>query len=168
MLALILLTLGIVSRCIFHAPNFTPVIAIVLFSGIYLERKYAVLLPLALMIISDVMIGFYDGIVFTWLAVLGCAYIGLWVRNHKNLRAMFAGSLLASFVFFLISNFGVWASGYYGYSGHGLVNCFVAAIPFYRDTLASTLIYGFVLFGIYEWVALKVKGTQLARVLLKA
>ena len=167
MLPLVLLVLGIVSRLLVHAPNFTPVMAIALFSAVYLERKYAVILPLVLMMLSDLILGMYDGIFFTWLAVLAVAYVGLWVRGHKSVTTILGGGFAASLIFFVVSNLGVWASGYYGYSWQGLGQCYVAAIPFYRDTLTSTLIYSAVLFGIYEFIFSRVQETRLARVLLR-
>jgi len=166
MLGFILLALGILSRLIVHSPNFTPVIAVALFGGVYLNRKYAVLLPLALMMISDVFLGFYDGILYTWLSVVLVSAIGLLVKRNKNVATILTGSLASALLFFVISNFGVWASGYYGLTSQGFWNCYAAAIPFFRNTLVSTLVYGAVLFGIYELVALRAKGTRLAPVLL--
>jgi len=166
MLGFILLALGVLSRLIVHSPNFTPVIAVALFGGVYLNRKYAILLPLALMMISDMFLGFYDGILYTWFSVILIAAIGLWIKKNKSSTSIFSGSLASALLFFIISNFGVWATGYYGYTAQGFWNCYIAAIPFFRNTLVSTLVYSAVLFGIYELVALRVKGTRLAHVLL--
>jgi len=166
MLGLILLALGVLSRLIVHAPNFTPVIAVALFGGVYLNRRYAILLPLAFMMISDVFLGFYDGILYTWLSMVLVSAIGLLVKRNKNVTTILTGSLASALLFFVISNFGVWASGYYGLTTQGFWNCYIAAIPFFRNTFVSTLVYSVVLFGIYELVALKVKRTRLAHALL--
>lgn len=166
MLGFVLLALGILSRFVIHAPNFTPVIAVAFFGGVYLNRKYAVLLPLAMMMISDAWLGFYDGILYTWLSLVLVAAVGLLVKKNKRAVTVFSGSLASALLFFVVSNLGVWATGYYTYTWQGFWQCYLAAIPFFRNTLVSTLAYSAALFGIYELVALRVRNTPLARVLL--
>ncbi len=168
MLAIVLLVFGIALRFIPHAPNFTPVTAIALFGGVYLSRKHAILLPLALMMISDVFIGLHDTLLFTWGSFILIAVIGLWVKQHKSPAVILGTSVLSSVVFFLITNFGAWLSPLYPNTYEGLVNCFMLAIPFFRTTLASSLLYSVVLFGSYELVAAWAKKTRFARVLLSA
>ncbi|MFH1622448.1 MAG: DUF6580 family putative transport protein, partial [Candidatus Omnitrophota bacterium] len=67
---------------------------------------------------------------------------------------------------FIISNFGVWVMGWYPRTLNGLITCYTLAIPFFRTTLASTLIFSFALFGIYELIARRVKDTSMAKALL--
>ena len=69
------------------------------------------------------------------------------------------GAVSAGVIFFLITNFGVWTSGMYGYTFKGLLNCFVLAIPFFTYTLISTLIYSVIIetfFKIYKVKILKI------------
>ena len=166
MLAYLLIVLGLFSRLIIHTPNFNPLIAIALFSGIYVSRKYAVILPLASMVISDLFLGIHNVMAFTWGSILIIALMGLKLREHKSFKNVFLGSLSSAVIFFVATNFGVWLmTGMYTYDLSGLVNCFVMAIPFFRSSLASTLIYTVVLYGIYEAVALRVKNTRFASVL---
>ena len=166
MLAIFLLIFGIGTRLISHEPNFTPVAAIALFGGVYLSKKHTVVLPLLLMIISDIFIGFHDTILFTWGSFILTAFLGLWVRDHKSALNVFSGSLASAVLFFIITNFGAWLSPLYPNTLQGLVDCYTLAIPFFRNTLLSTLAYTAVLFGSYELIAMRVKNTRFARALL--
>ena len=166
MLIWALLVFGILTRFISHAPNFTAVTAIALFGGVYLNRKYAILLPLVLMMISDVFIGFHDTIFFTWGSFVLIAFIGLWVREHKRASTILASSIVSAILFFIITNFGAWLSVLYPHTWNGFITCYTLAIPFFRNTLLSSVIYSTVLFGTYEYIAFRVKGTRFARALL--
>jgi len=153
MLAFILLALGICSRFLTHAPNLTPVVAVALFAGVYLNKRYALIVPLFLMVLSDIFIGFHDTIAFTWGSVVVVALLGFWTREHKNFKTILGASLLSAVVFFIVTNFGAWLSPLYPNTLEGFVQCYVAAIPFFRNTVIGTLLYSAVLFGIYEYVA---------------
>ncbi len=167
MLAILLLVFGIATRFITHEPNFTPVTAIALFGGVYLTRKYAILLPLALMMLSDIVIGTHDTMLFTWGSFALIAMMGLWVRNHKSPATIVGSSPFSAILFFIITNFGVWLAGsLYPPTAEGLSSCFIAAVPFFRNTLLSSLGYSLVLFGSYELIAHRVKNTRFARALL--
>ena len=165
-LALVLLVLGVLARFIPHAPNFTPVLAVALFGGAYLKRSQALLLPLVLMMITDMVLGFHPAIAFTWGSVLLISLMGIWLRERLNLRNAAIASVAASLLFFVVTNFGVWLA-WYPPTPAGLVSCFTMALPFYRDTLTSTLVYSVVLFGGYEFIAARIRPTKLAVVLLK-
>ena len=167
MLAFLLLIFGITSRLIIHLPNFTPVVALALFSGTYLQKRYSVIFPLSLMIISDFFIGFHETILFTWGSVVLISVLGFWTRRHKNSISVLSSSLLAAVIFFVLTNFGTWlCSNLYPRTLEGLKECFILAIPFFRTTLLSTVVYTLVIFGLYEIVAQKVKETRWERVLL--
>ncbi len=166
MLAISLIIVGILLRFMPHAVNFTPVAAIALFSGAYLKRKYAIIVPLALMAISDVFIGMHNVVIFTWGSFVLAALMGTFIRKNKSAMRIAGMSLAASFVFFVISNFGVWVMGWYPQNMKGLIDCYVMALPFLRDFTVSTLIYSILFFSAYELVARLVKETKLAKVLL--
>ena len=166
MLAVALILLGIIMRFIPHAPNFTPVVAIALFSGFYLKKKYAVLIPLSLMVITDLFLGLHSVFVFTWGSVILISVLGVIQKKRKSALTIAGSSIMSAILFFVISNFGVWLSGYYTYSLEGFITCYVRAIPFFRHMLSSTLLYSTVLFGVYELIAKRVKNTRFATVLL--
>ena len=169
MLAICLLVLGIFSRLVVHSWNFTPVIALALFGGVYLKKKQlAIFLPLALFAVTDMILGFHQVMFFTWGSVVLIAAMGLWVKKNKSVKTVMAGGLVSAIVFFGVTNFGVWlVSGMYPLTLAGLSECFVLAVPFFRSTLAGTFVYGFILFGAYEVIAARIKDTRFARVLSK-
>ncbi|HNV23294.1 MAG TPA: hypothetical protein PKH98_00220 [Candidatus Omnitrophota bacterium] len=166
MLAIVLLVFGIFMRVVVHTPNFTPVIAIALFSGVYLKKKHALILPVALMAITDLILGAHRVMLFTWGSVLLIAAIGLWLRQNKTTTHTLTSSLASAFLFFIITNFGVWLAGYYPQTLEGLQSCYVMAIPFFRTMLVSTLVYTFVFFGAYELIARAVRNTKFASYVL--
>ena len=167
MLAIFLITLGIFSRVVIHVPNFTPIIALSLFSGTYLNKKYAVLLPLVLMLVSDFIIGWHNTMFFTYGSIILITVLGFWLKGRKDFLTITALSIFSSVIFFVITNFGAWAvPGLYPPTAEGLQQCFIMAIPFFRATLLSSLLYSLIFFGLYEWTAVRVKNTKLARVLL--
>jgi hypothetical protein len=165
MLAIALMIIGILSRIIYHAPNFTPILALALFGGVYLKKGYALTVPVALMIVSDLIIGLHDMIFFTWGSIILISAIGLFVRKNKSFASLLGAGVFSAIVFFVVTNFGVWLFKY-PHTWQGLTQCYVAAIPFFRMTLLSTLAYGAVLFGSYELLAARMPHTRLAEIWL--
>lgn len=135
-------------------PNFAPIAAMALFSGTYfLDRRQALIVPIAAMLISDAFIGFYN--LFIMLSVYLCfllsAVIGFYIKKNKNISNIIGGSLLSSVVFYLITNYAVWAfSWLYPQTFAGLLQSYIMAIPFFRWTLLGDLFYVTMLFGSYE------------------
>ncbi|MBM3248009.1 MAG: hypothetical protein FJZ10_01090 [Candidatus Omnitrophica bacterium] len=166
MLAIALIVLGILTRFIPHAPNFNPVIAIALFGGYYLSRKYAVLVPLLLMVLSDIFLGLHNTMLFTWGSVVLISILGITQKKNKSVLNIAGSSLVSAVLFFVVTNFGVWISGWYPYTSKGLADCFIMGIPFFRATLLSTVVYSAVMFGAYELIARRVKNTRFATALL--
>lgn len=153
LVALLFLLVGIGLRLIPHAPNFTPIAALALFGAVYFPKKIAVILPLVAMFISDIFIGFYDPKIM--IAVYGsfalCAIIGFWLKNHKKWYNILGSSVLASLIFFFATNFAVFAfSPWYAKSFAGLAQCYVMALPFFRNTLLGDIFFVSVFFGAYE------------------
>ena len=161
-----LIILGILSRVFIHIPNFTPLIAIALFSGINIKKQYALILPLLILAVSDLLIGFHNTMIFTWGSVLLISAIGLLFRGKQNFKNVFATSLLCSVLFFVITNLGVWiVGGLYPMTLAGLYDCFIMAIPFFRNEVLSTLLYTAVIFGAFEAIKSRVQATRFAHVL---
>lgn len=149
----LLITLGIAARLLPHPANFAPIGAVALFGGIYLTRRYSMILPLIAMFISDIFIGFYTwqimASVYISFALTGL--IGLWVRKNKKLSTVVGGTVLGSILFFLITNFSVWAFGtMYTHDFSGLTQSYIMAIPFFRNSLLGDLFYVGLLVGTYE------------------
>ena len=145
-----LLLLGIVARLVPHPWNATPAMAIALFGGTYLSRRWAILLPLAIVAVSDLLIAWHNTIPFTWGAFALTGTLGWWVRQRPGPSRILVSALAGSALFFLITNFGVWAvGGLYPKTLAGLWECYVAAIPFFRTDLIGNLVYAAVLFGGY-------------------
>jgi len=166
MLALALVIIGVLFRFIPHLSNFSPLMAIALFGGVYLNKRYALVLPLALMGLTDIVLGIHNVALFNYAAILIIAMIGMKVRERKNARTVMTGSLASASIFFVVSNFGVWLMGWYPPTMNGLVTCYTVAIPFFRMTLASTVVFSVVFFGAYELIARRVSDTRLAKVFL--
>lgn len=142
-----------------HPANFAPIAAVALFSGVYLDKKYALIAPLAAMMISDAFLGFHELIPLTWGSFFVAGMIGWFVRTHKNVATVAGGALVSSLFFFLVTNWGVWQfNGYYEHTAAGLLLCFTNALPFFRNTLLGDLFYTGLLFGVYESIAYAVRS----------
>ena len=140
------------------AANFAPVNAIALFCGALIARRWlSVFIPLLFVWAGDIAVNygyygkiilFYDGFYWQYASYALIALIGAGILGQKqSVLRVLGGALAASFTFYLLSNFGVWAGGMYGYTMEGLLECYTMAIPFFRNTLASDMIYVPLLFG---------------------
>lgn len=140
------------SRLIPHPWNFTAVGAMAMFGGAYFpSKKQSVLIPLAALFISDLVLGFHSTMIFVYAAFALIGLIGWTLRSQKSIVQVGTLSLVSSAVFFLVSNFGVWAAGgFYAPTWQGLVQCYVAAIPFLDNQIYGDLFFTATLFGGYE------------------
>ena len=126
------------SRFIPHPPNFTSLIALSFYIPLVFGVKFIPILIFCF-VVSDIFIGFHSTTFFTWGSVLIIGLVTKFFKNNIFLRLI--GAVSASLIFFIFTNFGVWVLGSYGYSYEGLITCYIAAIPFYTNTLLSTLVY---------------------------
>ena len=137
-------------RLVPHPPNFTPIGAMALFSGAYLGRRGAVALvaPLGALFLSDLVLGFYRGMPTVYFSVALIVIIG-WMALRRVSPIRVGGAAIASSVlFFVLTNFGMWlSSGFYPHTLAGLEACYIAAIPFFQNTVAGDLFYAAVLFA---------------------
>jgi len=140
-------------RIVPHAPNFAPIAAIALFSGVYFSKKIALAIPVLAMLVSDIFLGFYDPkiMLFVYGSFVLCAILGFWLKNNKSWHTIGGGVFFSSALFFLVTNFAVWVfSPWYAKTFTGLVQCYVMALPFFRNSLLADAFYGFMFFGAYE------------------
>lgn len=155
------------ARLLPHAYNFTPIGAIALFGAAYFgAKKWAFIVPLAALFISDLILNnfyyaaYYDGFAFFtsgMLYIYGSfamiVILGFYLFDKVTIPRVIGGAVGGSLIFFIVSNFGVWiASPLYPLTLEGLILCYTAAIPFFHNTLAGTLIYSCALFGGFEYL----------------
>lgn len=162
---------SIIARLIPHPPNFASVGAMALFGGAYLNKKYSIIIVLAIMVISDYLLLYVNPFSSQWInlttiyapsalvhstaffvyaAFIINVLIGWILAKKKSTPAILAGSLAASLQFFLITNFGVWASGMYERGLDGLLQSYVMGLPFFKWTILGDLIYSALFFSVYE------------------
>ena len=163
LLALLVL-LAALTRLLPHPPNFTAVGAMALFGGAFFSNRVAAMLvPLASLWISDLVL---NNVVyreynpsFAWFTPGGywmygsfalVVVLGIVLLKKVNFMNLLAGSLSASVLFYVVTNFGVWYGGsMYPATREGLIACYMAAIPFFGNTLAGDLFFCGVLFGMF-------------------
>jgi uncharacterized membrane protein YqaE (UPF0057 family) len=150
--------------------GFSPFIAIALFSGFIMkERNMSFLLPLLALFISDAIIhvlyinnqfdfaGFYTGQWKNYLLLLAVTLIG-WLVKGRNYQSLLGGVIAGPLVYFLVSNFLVWQAtteAIYAKSFSGLMTCYEAALPFYRNSLIATLLFLPVILLLYNYLTRK-------------
>jgi len=159
-----LILIGALSRILPHPPNFTAIASMGLFAGALMGGKYLrFVIPFAALFISDLIINntiyasFYDGFVlwrpgFLWVyaPMLLMAGFAPFLLKHLNVKTILGSTIAASFVFFIISNLGVWLTdAMYPINFSGLMACYAAALPFFLNTLIGSLFYSSAFFGIY-------------------
>lgn len=150
-LPLSIILFAVALRLVPHLPNFTPIAAMALFGGTYLSKKYALAVPLVALFISDIFLGFHDTMVFVYGSFLLIGVIGIWLSRHKNLRNVLLTTVFSSILFFVITNFGVWlGGGLYPKTLAGFLDCYILAIPFFRNTILGDMFYVSLFFGSFE------------------
>lgn len=143
-----LVVAGVACRFLFtDLPNFAPVGALALFAGAaFKDKRIALILPVIVMLVSDCVIGFHPSVLYVYVGMLVYALLGVWVGNGFSGWKFVSATLAGSIAFFLITNFGFFLA-YCPKTWEGLVDCYLMAIPFFRNTLASDLLFGTMLFS---------------------
>ncbi len=143
--------------------NFTPLGAIALFGGAYFSGVRAYLIPLGTIFLSDLLLNLlffdsgypliYDGMLWVYLAFSLMILVGRWLSNNLRIRNLILSTLVITFIHWVVTDIGVWLTGtLYPMTLKGLWTCLLAAIPFEKNFLIGTLVYGILLFGIFEWL----------------
>ena len=160
-LALSLILGGALFRLIPHPVNLAPIGAMSLFAGARLKGWQSYAVPLIIIAITDPIMGLLLGYpAFTAVTPVVCAsfliyvWIGSRLRATENLWKIGGAALLGGTQFFLISNFGMWASGLsYPLTASGLWTCYLVGIPYFGRTLLADLFYAGILFGLHAWLS---------------
>jgi len=126
------------SRFIPHPPNFTSLIALSFYVPVLLGLRFLPVLLISFAI-TDLVIGYHSGTHWTWGSIFLIGLIS--PLFAKNIKLRISGAMLGACIFFVVTNFGVWASGMYGYTLEGFFNCYVLAVPFFAYSLISTIIF---------------------------
>ena len=159
------------SRLLPHMPNFAPISAMALFGAVYLSARYAFIVPLAAMLISDYLLLyvnpfsspmfnfshvvpvqalFHSALPIVYASFIISGLVGLWLKNHKTPVYVILAAAFCSIQFFLLTNGAAWMSGMYDRSIFGLWEAYIAGIPFFQGTLLGDFFYTTLLFGAYE------------------
>lgn len=138
------------SRLIPHPPNFTPLGAMAILAGATLkDLRLGVFIPLFAMLISDAFIGFHSSVLFVYIAVICMVLISRYILKTYSTVKLAATVIIASILFFLITNFGAWLSHeMYPHTASGLWQAYIAGIPFLRNTLLSNFLFTTISFSI--------------------
>jgi len=158
-LASVFIAIGAIFRLIPHPLNVSPVAAMALIGGMYISKKHlAYLVPIAALFLSDLILNntinraffqdhtglvfFADYMIYTYGAYILTVLCGFLIRKSPLGGKVIFGVLITSLLFFVVTNMGVWASGIlYPRTGAGLSAAFAAALPFFRNTLLSNIIF---------------------------
>ena len=140
------------SRFIPHPPNFTSLLALSFYVPVLFGLRYIPVLLISF-VITDLAIGYHSGTHWTWGSVLVIGLMSQYFSKNINLRLV--GSLFGAFIFFLITNFGVWISGMYSLTINGLIECYTLAIPFFTYSIISTALFSLFIETGYKFYKIK-------------
>lgn len=148
--------IGIISRFAPHLPNMTPVGATALFSGAKFGIKKALIITLTTMLITDIFLGLHPVMWATYGSFILAILIGYSIKKRQTVKSIVGAAAVSSLLFFLITNFAVWLTpgSMYPATWAGLVDCYIMALPFFRNTILGDMCYTAVFFGGYELVTL--------------
>ncbi len=141
------------SRFIPHPPNFTSLIALSFYVPVLLGSRFLFALLMSF-VITDFIIGFHSTMFFTWGSVIVISLVSKYF--NKNTVSRLGGALSGAIIFYILTNFGVWLLGGYGYTFNGLISSYIMAIPFFGYSLISTLIFSVLIETVY-YLSLKIK-----------
>ncbi|GAB5551800.1 MAG: hypothetical protein Sapg2KO_13910 [Saprospiraceae bacterium] len=154
--------------------NFSAVGAMALFGGAYFKNTKALAFPLLALLLSDLLIArfaywggtwtfLYEGAAWIYGAIALMVITGRLLMKQKRVANFLLSSLVIVFIHWIVTDFGVWAAGtMYPKTLAGFWACLVAAIPFERNFLIGTLVYGTLMFGAFEWFKMRYPKLRLA------
>ena len=144
-----------ISRFIPHPPNFTSLIALSFYVPVLFGTRY---IPVVLIsfIITDLIIGFHSTLFFTWGSVILIGLVSKFFVTSILIRL--GGALFGACMFFLVTNFGVWSTGSYGYNIEGFIACYTLALPFFGYSAISTLTFSVLIETVYKFAKFSFKN----------
>ncbi len=148
----------VASRVLPHPPNFTPVLAVAIFAPYFFrELTIATAMPLASMVFSDFILGMHSYMLWVYGAMAATVVISYYLRRTGAYLARIGSLALgSSLLFFIVTNFGVWlGSGFYAQTAQGLFSCYIAALPFFGNTLLSTMAFCGLFYGVMRMTGLQ-------------
>lgn len=150
-----LVIISSLARLLPHPANFTPVGASSLLGGAVLPRPWNYVVPIIILLITDMFLGIHGTMPYVYGSFLFTAWLGdRFLRQQQSAGRVAAFSFLSSLVFFVVTNFGVWmGGGLYPKTFDGLVLCFTMGLPFWRNMLAGDLLFGVGFFFLHAWAA---------------
>lgn len=136
-------------RLLPHPPNVSPVAAMALFGGAYFsDRRVAFLVPFLALLLSDFLLGLHDTMLYVYAGFALTVVIGSWLRKNISISRIALAVVGSSVLFFVVSNLGAWiTSGLYPMTIEGLMQAYIAAIPFFQNSLLGNLVFSALLFG---------------------
>lgn len=153
LLAVAIITFAILFRLAPLPPNFAPITAIAIFGGAIMPRRWALSLPLVAMLLTDMVLGYHSLIWVTWGSFFVITLMCNKYMKQINTTTVVGSSISASIFFFITTNFAVWVEGrLYPPTLEGLISSYYNALPFFRNSLVSSLVFTSVLVGAYALV----------------
>jgi hypothetical protein len=133
-----------------------------LFSGAYLGKRWlAFVAPLGALVLSDLVLGFYHGQATVYFSVALIVMLGMASLQRRSALRVAGVAIASSILFFVITNFGMWLfSGFYPRTLAGLEACYIAAIPFFQNTVVGDLFYAGLLFGGFALVERRIPALR--------
>jgi hypothetical protein len=163
----IIILVAAISRVFPHIPNFTPIAAMALAGGVYLtDKRLAFIIPLLALFISDCLLeattgwGFHNTMIYVYVAFALTTCIGIYIKNKVSVQNIAAASLFSSVLFFVISNFGVWAANGMQAGITGLGTTYVLGIPFFGPTMVGDLFFNTILFSVFYFAQRRFPALQ--------
>lgn len=151
-LPLSIILIAIALRLMPHPANVAPIGAMALFAGAYLDKRFAIILPLLAMFGSDIFLGFSGSTPFVYGSFILTGFIGMWLKERRTLPNIVVASLASSILFFLVTNFGYWLTfSLYPKTVAGQLQAYFFALPFFRNTVIGDMLYVGLFFGGYAY-----------------
>ena len=156
MLTGIFLVLLILSRLLVEVPNFTPTISLIIFASLFIRNNYAIMLIVVCsQLISDYFLGFYQSMFFVYISYILIGVYSLYFLKRISYLPILLISISAPIFFYIVTNFGVWFTmDLYSPTSKGLINSYVAGVPFLKSSVLSTIIYSSTIYVICKYFVL--------------